>query len=393
MFKKIGILLYLHIKLTMKKLPAILIGTLIFSAAIAFLLFGFLSVEKNRGASSLSRSTIGVIYDSSDSELNFILSYLSSMSGIGQFCQLQNTNEEDGLRMLREGSLDAVIYLPDGIVRSIMEGSNIPARIILNNAGVNSSSSLVHTFVDTAAADLSNVQAGIYTIGYLADSAALPEEDRTAINQQINKKYIQFFLNRGKIFTRKDVRPTGSLSLTQYYLCSGIVLMLLFSGISCVSLLIPPDAGMKHALSRQPVILFSYAFLQTLAVSVLYWIIAMIAFSFYGSGFSIAALGVTIFASFSMNAFLYRICQNQTIAMLIICGCSVGMQFLAGGFIPSVFLPDALSALGSVLPAGLLFHTMQNMLLGIHSLSCFFCLAYAALFNLLSGLFDCKFTQ
>lgn len=393
MFKKIGILLYLQIKLTIRKLPVILVGTLIFSATVAFLLFGFLSAEKNRGASTLSRSTIGIINESSDSELDFILSYLGSMNGLSQLCQLENVSEEEGLLMLRDGRLDAVIYLPDGIINSILDGSNIPAKIILNNAGVNSSSALVQALVDAAAADLSHVQAGIYTIGHLADSVELSVDDSIAINQQINKDYIQLFLTRGKLFAKRDVRSTGSLTLVQYYLCSGFVLILLFSGISCASLLISPDSGMKHVLSRQRGVLGSYAFLQNLSVSLLYLVVAVTAFYFYGSKFSLAALFVIIFTSFSMNTFLYRICQNQTIAMLLICGLSVGMQFLAGGFIPSVFLPKTFSAIGSMLPAGCLFQAIQDMMQGTRSVFLLLCLGYAVLFNLLSGLFDCRFTQ
>lgn len=393
MFKRIGILFYLQIKHTIRKLPVILVGTLIFSVTVAFLLFGFLSAEKNRGVTTLSRSTIGIINESSDSKLDFILSYLGSMNGLSQLCRLENVSENEGLRMLRDGRLDAVIYLPDGIINSILDGSNIPARIILNNAGVNSSSALVQALVDAAAADLSHVQAGIYAIGHLADSVGLPVDDSNAINRQINKDYIQFFLNRGKLFAQRDVRSTGSLTLIQYYLCSGFVLILLFSGISCASLLLSPDAGMKHVLSRHRGVLGSYAFLQNLSVSLLYLVIAVAAFYLYGSEFSPATLFVVIFTSFSMSTFLYRICQNQAIAMLLICGCSVGMQFLAGGFIPSVFLPRTLSTIGSMLPAGCLFQAIQDMMQGISPGSLLLCLGYAVLFNLFSGLFDCRHTR
>lgn len=392
MIRKLSVLLYLQLKLTLKQLPVILIGTVIFSGAAAFLLFGFLSAEQNRDTSSLSRSTVGIIYDASDSELSFIISALGSMKEISQLCRLQAVSEEGGLQQLREGELDAVVYLPDGLIASIMDGRNIPAKIVLRNSGVNSSSGLVRSFIDTAAHDLATAQAGIYTLGYAARLAGLSSDAQMQINQQINKDYFQFFMNRGKIFSKKTVSSTGNLTLIQYYVCSGFVLILLFSGISCAGLLSAPDTGLKRSLSRQPLLLWSYAFIQSLAVSLPYWIAAVLIFCRCGFSFSGVTLFLIIFTAVSMSALLYRLCRSRAAAMLIICGSSVGMLFLAGGFIPSVFLPDTVLTIGNILPAGCLFVAMQTMLSGASFVFPSFCVLYGIMFNFAAGLIDIKLT-
>lgn len=378
----------IQLKMTLKKIPLILLGTVVFGAVIGLLMFGMIKTEESRNASTLSRSTIAIVNETKDPQLNLILSYLGNMNGIRDICSLKNMAAPDALNALRKGEVSAVIYLPEDLIDSILDGRNLPARIVLNNVTTNTSSGIIQSFVDTAASDLATVQAVIYSIDSIVANMGITGNDAADINAGVNKTYMQLFLNRLKIFSTQHVRSTGSLTFQQYFIAAGIVLTLLLSGICCSSLLSPYSKGLNRIFSRKRGLALLVAPFQILCVSLPYLLMLCLAFGYLKLNFSIATLLLVIFTAFSTSAFFCRICGNQITAMLLIVIFSVVTMFLAGGFIPSVFLSRDLTQIGDLLPAGTFLKEIQNMILGTKSESTCLCLGYGICFTFLSSLWD-----
>ena len=60
----------------------------------------------------------------------------------------------------------------------------------------------------------------------------------------------------------------------------------------------------------------------------------------------------------------YEVCRNSAAAILFLFITTVVMVFLAGGIVPSVFLPDIVQKAGSIFPASFLMDGVRLMVTG-----------------------------
>jgi len=59
------------------------------------------------------------------------VSYVQDMESIQSLCVLEAVGEQEGRRLLEEGSLSALIVLPENVVDEILSGRNAPAKLYL----------------------------------------------------------------------------------------------------------------------------------------------------------------------------------------------------------------------------------------------------------------------
>jgi ABC-2 type transport system permease protein len=387
MIKKFFAFFLIHIKLVLKELPSILLGTVIFAACAAILCYGFMTFEESHEGYAARRSSIGIVSEDTSSYTFLAISYLSSMDGIKDICSFTIMEEAEAASALKSGRLDAVLYLPQGFLASVLDGSNIPAHILLNRSGANSQSALVRAFVDAGADDLAAAQGAIYSMDYAARQIGLTDSVRTQINTDMNYMLFHFFAERAKLFSSENIYSTGQLSPAEFYICSGIVLFLMLSGISCVTVLKRPAACLEAILQRERLFLLTIPFFQVLCISCFYSLLLFTAFCVSRHTFHFSAL-ITVFSlvflAFSVNIFLLRLCQDETTGMLLIFILTVITLFLTGGFIPEAFLPKMLLRIGNILPAGILLQTCEGLFTGFSGTMVCKCTAYAFLFVLLS---------
>ena len=67
----------------------------------------------------------------------------------------------------------------------------------------------------------------------------------------LNEAYFSYALDRSVYFKTNTISATGSLTITEFYICSGIVLLLLLSGISCSDLLKRENSALSTSLKRR----------------------------------------------------------------------------------------------------------------------------------------------
>lgn len=384
MIKKIILLFILNVKGVIRKTPHIIAGTAVFAITAILLCYGFMVYENDRSDSSFTRAGIGIISDDDNTYTDMAISYFSSMKGIKDIFNAEIMEQDEAVKALKDNNIDAVLYLPNDFLASVIDGTNIPAHIILNDSGTNSESILIRTFVDAAAGDLATAQAGIYTVDYAARLAGINGTDFNKINTEINYEFIKYFLNRTSLFNTTYTLSTGNLSISEYYFCSALVLILTLSGITCVSLLkCPPDA-VHTALRREGLTSVVMPAFQVLSCTIIYtMLIAVILFLIKPDiriNF-ILRLSAIALTSFSMNMFVYRLCRNETTGMILIFILAVIMLYMAGGFIPSAFLPKQIYRIGKFLPSGIMLNTVKSG-------SITACIIYSSAFIALSGILE-----
>lgn len=371
-------------------MPLIITGTLAFSITTALLCYGFMTLSGNEKEDTLSKSSVGVVIADDDAYTKMAVSYISSMKTIKNVCRIRIMNEDSAIKALKDAEIDALVYLPAEFISSVLNGINTPARIVLNNAGTNSQSALVRAIINAGVSDLATAQAGIYTVDNAVCILEASEEERTAINHEMNRIFLDKALNRGQLFTESSATATGDLNLPEFYFCSGCVLMILLSGISCAALLKPANLQLKRILRRSGIVHGTLPLMQALSCSIVLAIIftAIMVLSPYGfSVRGIICILVILLTSFSFAVCIYRICKNEATGMLVIFLSSILMLFAAGGFIPEAFLPDLLPEIGRLLPAGAMLSCARAFLLGGTD-GFLSCIIYSLLFLTACGFMD-----
>lgn len=208
-----------------------LLPSLILRAAILTLIAGmaFLAVFMLRPKEAAS-VTIG--YCAPEDELtNLAVTYVKELDSLRGWCSLvPYASDKEGLSALESGELSALLVLPDGVAEGIINGTNEPARLYLGG----DSKALGLLFEEAAAAGvhmLAVAQAEIYT-GYDVLSASGVETAQLQQQyQRIDRHNLDIVMNREQLFERESLSAYGSSGMAVYYGSALLALYLLLCGL------------------------------------------------------------------------------------------------------------------------------------------------------------------
>ena len=359
------IYLRLELKRACKKLPHIFAG-----AIVLLFLAGTIALAASRmlyGEGAAGRITVGVVLPKGDAVARKAVSMLSSLESVKSICDFEYMDGEEGLRRLETGELYAVMEVPEGFVRDIMNGTNTPIRILLpKGAGVESR--IFKELTDAGAATLGAAQAGIYagdellTLYGKADS--IPQ-----LEAELNEIYMRYSLSRMDYFKNVKVSATGDVDTVHFYAISTAVLFLLLSAIPVSAYLTVQAPSMKQKLALLGVGKGTVIAARILGLGALYMAVSfctvlgaqamdLITFSIPGA----AGLVMACLAAASLVVFIYQAAGSLMGGVMLLFLGVTAMHFLAGGFLPLVFLPASLRAAAPFLPSYVLMEGFKIVL-------------------------------
>lgn len=391
MLKHFLLLLEFNIKRIVKQLPVILSAGLIFFALSLLLCFGCIKYSSASG-SDLQKNHIGVVINDSNSYTTVAVGFVSTLKGIKESCKINIVEEKRGLKQLEDNTIDALVYLPEGFLDSILTGGNIPAYVILSSDNINSGSEIIKTLINAGARDLAVAQIGIYSVDKLAAFLNLSDEYKTSVNYDTNSLFIDFVSNRNSIWKETDNAAKQQLNSTQFYICTVIVFMLLLLGVSCMSTLVRADSSTVAVFVLNHISIFFYPVIQILSHSALLTLLLLPVLVIAGlidSLLKVFILILLIMSAISFSVFLYRLFNNEIVGMFVIYIVSIIGLYISGAFIPSALLPEQL-----ILISRPLLVTAQLAL--THALYTggfeggFLCMLYSFIFIILSGLLEMR---
>lgn len=305
---------------------------------------------------------VALVLPEDDAYAELAFSFLERMESIRSTCAFERTDRENALALLKTGKVYAVILIPDSFIEHILNGTNSSATLILPNQG-SLEAMLFATLADAGTSTLSTAQAGIYAV----EDVLISYEKWNTISkaeEELNKLYLSYALNRDRMFQTTTVSATDNLSLTDYCLCSGIVLFLLLSGIAGFSYFRAESAGLRLLLDRQGLSGISVFLLKLSAISIVYTII-LFPLSVITGILPLSALGHFFLLVLSAQAILMLfglLCPHAGNYYIITAALSIICLFLSGAFLPSVFLPEAVRDFGNLLPTAFLLKLCRGML-------------------------------
>jgi len=357
----------LELKRALQRIPQMLAG-----AIVLLFLAGAVALFSSRalyGEQAAGRISVGVALPEEELLAKKAMSMIASLDSVESLCDFVYLDRENALEMLKSGELYAVMEIPEGLVQGIMDGSNPPVQVYFpGEAGLESR--IFKELTDAGARILSAAQAGIYAGGQLCGSLGL-EDQVPQMEADLNKIFLSYSLPRESYFRHVQVQAAGDMDLLCFYGISAYVLVILLSAVPASGYLMPFSGVMVQKLRMNGIgpgtrtgarifglsVLFAVVSVPVLAVSVFAGLIPGIGGS--GAGFSgklmaLAVIGLVCLAAAAVVTVLYQAAGSLLGGMMLLFFLVTAQHFLAGGFLPLVFLPKTVQRLAAVLPSRIL---------------------------------------
>lgn len=354
--------LKLELKRAWRRLPHLYAGAimLLFMAGVIALL----SSRMLYGDQVVGRVAVGVSLPREDVLAKQVIQMISSLESVGSICDFEYMDRESCFEELDKGNLYAVLDVPEGFVEAIMNGTNIPVKVWLSeDAGVEGK--LFRELADAGALTLSASQAGIYAGNELYHIMGL-EEAIGQLERDLNERYMDYSLGRAGYFRHQDVRATGDVSTAQFYKISVYVLFLFLGAIPVSGYLKPLGKAMRQKLKTAGIGTGYQAAVKVtamgslLAAATLPVLLAAVWLEQAEGSFLLAvAWMLSCGTAAAVVVLLYELAGSLLGGIMLLFFIITVQHFLAGGFLPSVFLPASIQRIAGWLPSAVLMNIMK----------------------------------
>ncbi len=378
-----------------RRLGKLLCGLLLLGVICAAAIYGLSFVNKSDDTAAASRlNVVFVMPKNAGLHYSLALGMVSNMESLSSMVTIkQTTSEEEARAMLDSGEVKAAVIIPEGMIHTIMSGTNdLPARILY--PGEPSIETVIfRQIVDSLSQMVASSQTGVYALYEIYDDFGATEKQQDKANSQLNDLYINTVLKRDTLFSVQTVNVNdnvGSNSITNAdnttssnstihstdlvlvgYLCSGLALLFLLSGINLCFFFVAPNRAVPAALMRLG-LSDSFCMLADFsAAAICQWLIFSVICSLVGSiGFAIGivpsfsfghALGscfVCAIFSCALALLICRICRGKQACMITTFAIALLVMYASGCLIPSAFLPDMLRRISAQFPGS----QLKNMI-------------------------------
>lgn len=393
MIKKHFLLLFYQIKICIKYIPLLILCSVVFAAIIACV--GINSNKKLNKSDKAISIDVAAVIKPDDTSTEAIYSLINSMDSVTSICNFIKVYEEDeACRMLENEEVMAIIIFPEDFYNVLLSGENTPVNIIIpENAGFESL--YFCSMINSGAATLANSEAAIYAITDSMEMADVPDSSKH--NDAIYNIFLKNTLNRGKLFSISTTSSTGSISLEEFYIISGIVLLLAMSMLSLLFIYRKYPDALIDKLKTERISLVYTRFCQLMGMAFMFFIMYIpfyiIAANTFAADYlcvnacSIFALFAIITALSSYIMFFCCIGDCQTISAILIFFFTSFFMYAAGRIVPAAYLPDIIEKAGRYLPFAHICRLGESLVCGrINTSALYNVLAYSAVFFTISSL-------
>ena len=370
------------------RLGKLLCGLALLGIICAAAIYGLSFVNQTNDTAAASHfNVVFVMPKNAGLHYSLALGMVSNMESLSSMVTIkQTTSEDEAKAMLDSGEVKAAVIIPEGMIHTIMSGTNdLPARIIY--PGEPSIETVIfRQIVDSLSQMVASSQTGVYALYEIYNDFDATEKQQDKANTQLNDLYINAVLKRDALFqivgsdskennlldeeVSSDTTPATDFVLVGY-LCSGLALLFLLSGINLCFFFVAPNRAVLPALSRLGLSDSFCLLADFFAAVICQWLIFSIGCLLIGTigstahivpvfliGRAIVSCFVCAFFSCALELFICRICHGKQACMITTFAVSLLVMYASGCLIPSAFLPDMLRRISAALPGG----QLKNMI-------------------------------
>ncbi len=348
-------------------LPRLLAVGALLVAVILAAVFGALALTEGDAEVKLP---VAMVVPEESGMNRMILSVFESIELTDASLDLRYADEQEALRMVRNGDVIAALIIPPNFVQDIMSGKNTPATVTMrDNAGVESL-----LFRETAEAGgllLKSSQCGVYAVHGAALAAGKKDEQVNKILEEANTKFITLALSQGAMISGKNVSSSDGLSMAEYFSSSGILLFALLLGTAITGLIRRDNGEFYRCLARKGVTSPAIATAKLCGTFVIQFVFAAAMAVLLGIAFSLG-LGPENFVQMlpallavaAFQLFLTFAVDSPMAGVLLQFGAGVFLLFMAGGIVPREFLPGAFADISAFLPVTPMLEQIRHAMAG-----------------------------
>lgn len=370
------------------RLGKLLCGLALLGIICAAAIYGLSFVnQKNDTAAASHFNVVFVMPKNAGLHYSLALGMVSNMESLSSMVTIkQTTSDDEAKAMLDSGEVKAAVIIPEGMIHTIMSGTNdLPARIIY--PGEPSIETVIfRQIVDSLSQMVASSQTGVYALYEIYNDFDATEKQQDKANTQLNDLYINSVLERNALFqivgsdskennlldeeVSSDTTPATDFVLVGY-LCSGLALLFLLSGINLCFFFVAPNRAVLPALSRLGLSDSFCLLADFFAAVICQWLIFSIGCLLIGTigssahivpafliGRALVSCFVCAFFSCALELFICRICHGKQACMITTFAVSLLVMYASGCLIPSAFLPDMLRRISATLPGS----QLKNMI-------------------------------
>lgn len=342
-----------------KAIPTLLLESTFF--AVLLLAFGYYAASAIYGEKAIGEIKVGIVSEEKEQLTDMLVGFAGSMDSTEGICRMERMSEEAAGKALLEGTVYAVIFLPEGIVESIMNGQNLPAKVVFSESYSRMEAEVFRQFADAGTGLLQTAQAGIYASDALCTIRGEKEKIEETENW-LNRAYLEYALTRQAVFKLQEVNATGKASPLQYYGTAVLFMFLSFSGLilgrhaktkeDALSGIL--RAGGCGSISQYLAEHFAFTavfclFATAVSVPFLFFLRKAEGKPFFGIKEGMVLLLVLAAMGMLLRS-LIELTGSSTGGLGVLFAVLLLGMLLSGLFVPSAFLPEGLAEMGKLIP-------------------------------------------
>lgn len=193
----------------------------------AVLVAAFSAIMQN--AQVFQKVNIGIAIPEGESISRLATQYISSMDSVRSVCDFYYLDEQEAVEQLKQGTLQAVVVLPEGFYHDVQVGINPPAQIYFPK-DVAQNTQVFEELVTAGVSFLQTAEAGVYA-GLDTASYYGIELQGAGLGDTIAYLFVNQMLKRDSVYSARMLSSMGNLSVAEYYYAAGLVILLMMCGI------------------------------------------------------------------------------------------------------------------------------------------------------------------
>lgn len=293
--------------------------------------------------------------DEARAEAQQLAGALGRMGELTRWCRFSAVGPDEARQALAAGEAAGAVWLPEDFLAGVLAGDN-PAPVLYTAPGLPLEGALTAWMGRTAAALLTDSQAGIYAALAVYDQTADPPLTREQAVAGVNLAFARAVLARGGLF-RTEVLAAAALPPAEHYALGTLACLLLLTAPLCRPCLGDETQAALWRRARAVGLPGAAPALAGLSCAFgLYFVLFWLPLALAGRG-PLACLAPAALAALTASGFAGLVCgltKDRARAGALALGLAGGTAVAAGCVLPPVLLPAGLWAVGRWMPPALL---------------------------------------
>ena len=325
----------------------------------AVLVAAFSAIMQN--AQVFQKVNIGIAIPEGESISRLATQYISSMDSVRSVCDFYYLDEQEAVEQLKQGTLQAVVLLPEGFYHDVQVGINPPAQIYFPKDAAQNTQ-VFEELVTAGVSFLQTAEAGVYAALDTASYYGV-ELQGAGLGDTIAYLFAHQMLKRDSVYSAKMLSTMGNLSVAEYYYAAGLVILLMMCGIQFGFLYGRRNRSVEDKLKIRGVGSLRQSVVKILVMTEFLYVTGLL---YYFAGIGVAGWTKTYFVFYQGTTWyallllclgiaiyfqvLYELSGSSSQAAVFVFAVNVITIIGAGVLIPEAYLGKEIAGISRFLP-------------------------------------------